>query len=321
MCEIWKPIIINEIDTGYKISSLRRVKNRNEKVLTRNKFSIYKNGKRFGCSINNLYNLNFIENKYFYYEKSNKVYISLEELMSLKWSPIKGFDDYYISIYGIIKSTKNNKNYFICREPHICNGYVYVTIKNEGNYTFRLHKLVMMTFSHREKESDIINHINGCKFDNRLENLEFCSKSDNMIHAIKTGLIADRTKSSLDRDKLQIIDGEIWKGALFYNKEMKLIDFSKNYEVSTFGRIRNKKGTLHHGKVTKDGYHLVTLRLNGIRWTVNTHRVVASTFIENLNNNNNIVDHINRDRMDNNYLNLRWCNHQFNSKNREVKKP
>lgn len=99
MSEIWKSIIINEIDTGYEISSFRRVKNRNKKVLTRNKFSIYQNGKIFGCSINNLYNLNFFENEYFYYKKSDKVYLSLEDIMSLEWSPIEGFNDYYISIY------------------------------------------------------------------------------------------------------------------------------------------------------------------------------------------------------------------------------
>lgn len=55
--------------------------------------------------------------------------------------------------------------------------------------TFRLHRLVMMAFEPREDIDTLeVNHKDGDKTNNKLDNLEWCSPSENQIHAYQVGL-------------------------------------------------------------------------------------------------------------------------------------
>lgn len=55
--------------------------------------------------------------------------------------------------------------------------------------TFRLHRLVMLAFKPIENSKDYeVNHIDGNKLNNKLENLEWCTSSENQQHAFRTGL-------------------------------------------------------------------------------------------------------------------------------------
>ena len=66
-------------------------------------------------------------------------------------------------------------------------GYAMVAL-NAGSRQL-VHSLVMETFVGPRPKGMDINHKNGDKKDNRLENLEYCSRSQNMTHAVKTGLM------------------------------------------------------------------------------------------------------------------------------------
>ena len=87
------------------------------------------------------------------------------------------------------------------RPHHHINGYVYVTLcKNGKKEVFRLHRLVLMVFV---GPSDLeCNHKNGNKSDNRLCNLEYVTRSENMKHAYDTGLNAGPVGSKCGAAKL-----------------------------------------------------------------------------------------------------------------------
>lgn len=55
--------------------------------------------------------------------------------------------------------------------------------------TFRVHRLIMMAFKPVENMDKLeVNHLDGNKKNNKLENLEWCTASENQKHAFKTGL-------------------------------------------------------------------------------------------------------------------------------------
>jgi hypothetical protein len=96
----------------------------------------------------------------------------------------------------------------------------------------------------------------------------------------------------------------------------KTITTHPNYEVSDAGEVRNiVTGKVLKPGLTADGYHRVTLYIDGAesKWLV--HRLVALHFIENPENKPD-VDHIDRDKTNNHVSNLRWATCSENMQNR-----
>ena len=69
-------------------------------------------------------------------------------------------------------------------------GYHEVLFYEHGKtHQYLTHRLILETFCPRPDMKTLqVNHINGIKSDNRLENLEWCTRSENLIHAYKKGL-------------------------------------------------------------------------------------------------------------------------------------
>tara|TARA_R110001606_G_C15076684_1_gene616720 strand:+ start:95 stop:562 length:468 start_codon:yes stop_codon:yes gene_type:complete len=92
-----------------------------------------------------------------------------------------------------------------------------------------------------------------------------------------------------------------------------------NYEVSENGEIKRtyKNGNTCYLKysINKNGYKAVNLRIKGKSITKNIHRLVAETHIENNNEKYTIIDHIDRDKLNNNKSNLRWIDYIGNGRN------
>ena len=75
------------------------------------------------------------------------------------------------------------------RATLINNGYLIVNLcKNNKSKNYLLHRLVAETFIPNPENKPDINHIDGNKKNNCVNNLEWCTKSENMQHAVKTGL-------------------------------------------------------------------------------------------------------------------------------------
>lgn len=114
------------------------------------------------------------------------------------WKDIKNYEGLYqISNLGNVKSVKRYRNAgtgnYLQKEKIISQfdvrGYKQVRLCKDKKYkNFSVHRLVAKAFIPNTEEKEQVNHINGIKSDNRLDNLEWCTQSENQIHAYRTGL-------------------------------------------------------------------------------------------------------------------------------------
>lgn len=113
------------------------------------------------------------------------------------WIPITYIHDlqdwYYVSNYGKVYSKLSNH---IIRPRFIGHGYFTMTLRLKSNKpTDQLvHRIVLCSFNPiPNMDSMQVNHINGNKIDNRLENLEWCTCYNNIMHAHRIGLYSNIT--------------------------------------------------------------------------------------------------------------------------------
>ena len=87
-----------------------------------------------------------------------------------------------------------------------------------------------------------------------------------------------------------------------------------DYEASNFGKIRNIN-TKHVLKeyVSNSGYYEVSVYLNGKAYPKTVHRLIAQTFMSQYDDQKNVINHIDSNRLNNNLLNLEWCSSIFNT--------
>jgi len=68
-------------------------------------------------------------------------------------------------------------------------GYLSITLKDSSKpeKKYLIHRLVAEAFIENKHNKPCVNHINGIKNDNRVENLEWCTYSENTRHSLKNG--------------------------------------------------------------------------------------------------------------------------------------
>lgn len=99
---------------------------------------------------------------------------------------IQGFPNYGINENGFIKNFKTDK---ILKPMNHSAGYLAICLyENKKPKRFLIHRLVANAFLPNPENKKEVNHINGNKKDNRLENLEWCTSSENRLHSYKHGL-------------------------------------------------------------------------------------------------------------------------------------
>ena len=113
------------------------------------------------------------------------------------WKDIEGYEGLYqVSNWGRVKSLnykRTGKEEILSPRKHT-NGYQFVVLTKEAKQRNRyVHRLVLMTFNPVENMSELqVNHINECKTDNRIENLEWVTHKENQNHGTRTLRAAEK---------------------------------------------------------------------------------------------------------------------------------
>ena len=106
-----------------------------------------------------------------------------------EWREIEGYDgEYKISNKGQVASLKRN-NYYILSPGRDSQGYYTVALSKNGNTkSYLLHVLLAKTFIPNPENKPVVNHKDGNKINNNLDNLEWVTYKENNVHAYAIGL-------------------------------------------------------------------------------------------------------------------------------------
>jgi len=148
--------------------------------------------------------------------------------------PLDGYDNFQVSNYGNIRNSKTNKELASFSDK---DGYCVITLKiGDKNKQVKVHRLVGIT-------KPCINHKDGVKTNNFVDNLEWVTWKENASHASVTNLIPkgeQKYNCKLTEHAVLLI-----KEALRRKETMISIARDFGVALSTIGSIKNERNWKH----------------------------------------------------------------------------
>lgn len=131
-----------------------------------------------------------------------------EVILLVKWKPVVGYENkYMVSDRGDIFSIGRKK---ILNPKVNWDNYLRIQLwrKNKNKYV-SIHRIVCESFLGVMDENMVVNHKNGIKNDNRLDNLEWVTQKENIIHSWNNGLSKHKLNNINPKSvKQYTLDGE-----------------------------------------------------------------------------------------------------------------
>lgn len=204
------------------------------------------------------------------------------------WKVIE--DNYEISNTGLIRNKKTKK----IRKQAERKGYMTISLSNSKyrteTKTFRVHRLVAETFLENPNNYEIINHKDGNKSNNDVNNLEWCTPSYNHNHAFRIGLV--QTLNFHDEYETKDI-----------TEDYKQIDNSPYY-INKDGIVINKdnKRVLKRWKSGDDV--CVSISINGKQKNIYVKHLIAECYMPEFKKGD-VIYHIDGNKDNNTLDNLK----------------
>lgn len=164
-------------------------------------------------------------------------------LASEIWKDIKGYEGLYqVSSLGRVKSMGR----LVCRPgklPHFKrpvilrgvnrSGYFYVHLSRGGvTWQCAIHRLVAAAFLTHLPDRNEVNHKDGNKRNNVIDNLEWCNRSENITHAIRMGLKIQPVYRGIDNKNSKLTEDNVRQmRTMYYVRGMQIKKIAQAFSV------------------------------------------------------------------------------------------